>query len=395
MRGFAAHAAHQYAAGKVEGQLMGAIKICKRILIQAYKNKTLAILVVVPIISFLISAVISIPNDGTVRIGILDEDKSSMSASLIGMIEKNESFEINTSITDVAAMRDMLENQDIVIGMRINRGLYDNIEKSGAIQLFQTYDIETFKLVELYMNSSIDNIILIKKSTDDQAELVAELDKYRADDSLKVNTLADEKAKGLFSSTAFGFLTMFMLLVAVLSSKLIADDRFNTTIKRIFISAVKDGSYLLAGFLSNFVFQLIQVAVIVAICLIMDFQFPLPLYAVVVIFVLFAVFASFFGMFIGFVSRSVNQMLIISQLFMLPGMLLCGTFFEFTLMPAWLQSVAYVFPQTWVSQAASHFENGFASLYFVMMLGYFLALCIAIELYLLLVFKKKKVESFY
>jgi ABC-2 type transport system permease protein len=374
---------------------MGAINIFKRIIIQAYNNKTLVILIFVPIISFLISALISMPESSAVKIGIINEDNSDVSASLIRMIEKNKYFELDTEITDVSEMKDKLENQDIVIGMKINKDLYENIEKNGSIQLFQTYDVETFKLVELFMNSTIDNMILIKKSTENQAEFVSKFDKYASDDSLQLNTLPDKKAKELFSSTAFGFLTMFMLLVSVLSSKLIADDRFNTTIKRIFISPVRKSSYLMAGFLSNFVFQLIQVAVIIAICLIMNFQFPISLFAVTIIFIVFSVFSSFFGMFIGFISKSVNQMLIISQMFMLPGMLLCGTFFESSLMPDWLQKVSFVFPQTWISQAPNHFSNGFYNSYFVYMLGYIFLLCAGIGLYLLVIFKKKKVGTFY
>jgi ABC-2 type transport system permease protein len=374
---------------------MGAINICKRMIIQAYKNKTLLILVFVPIISFLISALISMPSTSSIKIGIIDEDRSAASTSYLEMIKKNNSFEVYTDIADVAAMRDLLENQDIVIGMRINRNFYGNLEKNGAIQLFQTYDIETFKLVELYMNSSIDNMILIKRSTDSQDSFVSKLEMYIPADSLKLNTLSDERAKGLFSSTAFGFLTMFMLLVSVLSSKLIADDRFNTTIKRIFVSPIEEGSYILAGFLTNFIFQLIQVVVILVICLVMDFQFPLPRYAVALLFILFAVFASFFGLFIGFVSKSVNQMLIVSQMFMLPGMLLCGTFFEFSLMPEWLQKLSFVFPQTWVSQAVNHFTHGFIDQYFAMMLGYFALLCLLIGRYLQMVFKKKKFGTFY
>jgi ABC-2 type transport system permease protein len=379
----------------MEGQLMGAITISKRIIIQAYKNRTLFILVFVPVISFLLSALISIPSGTSVRIGIIDEDKTEMSASFIKMMEKNDSFELSTNIADTNEMKDMLKNQDIVIGMRINTDFYNNLETDGIIELFQTYDVETFKLVELYMNSSIDNVVLIKKSTDSQSELVAELNNYIDNEALKAISLTDEKAKGLFSSTAFGFLTMFMLLVSVLSSKLIADDRFNTTIKRIFMTPIRKGSYILAGFLTNFIFQLIQVVVILAICLIMDFQFPIPMYSVAVIFILFAVFASFFGMFIGFVSKSVNQMLIIAQLFMLPGMLLCGTFFEFSLMPDWLQNVSFIFPQTWISQTVNHFSNGLADIYFAGMFGYILVLCLIIGTYLLVVFKNKRVGTFY
>jgi ABC-2 type transport system permease protein len=374
---------------------MGAMIICKRIILQAFRNKTLFVLAVVPVVGFLIAAVISMPSEGTVRIGVLDEDRTAMSASLIDMVEKNESFELDAGIASIQEMKEKLESQEIVIGMRINSGLYANIEASGSIQLFQTYDVETFKLVELYLNSSIDNIILLKKSTASQAALVTELNKYNADDPLTMNTLSDEKAKGLFSSTAFGFLTMFMLLAAVLSSKLIADDRFNMTIKRIFTSPAPKMSYLLAGFLSNFILQLVQVSVILGICLMMDFEFPMPMQAVAAIFLLFAVFSSFFGVFIGFISKSANQMLIISQMFMLPGMLLCGTFFEFSLMPAWLQNLSFLFPQTWVSQTTAHYDGSLLNSYFAMMAGYIALLCEIIGAYLLVMFSKNKVGSFY
>lgn len=374
---------------------MGAIIICRRIILQAYKNKTLFILICVPFISFLIAVLLSIPSETSIRIGILDEDNSELSALFIRMIEKNRSFEINADISDVSDMQEKLRNQDIVIGMKINENLYNNIEIGGSVHLFQTFDIETFRLVELYINSSIENMLLIKKSTDTQNDLIYELEKYYQENFLELNILPNERARGLFSSTAFGFLTMFMLLVSVLSSKLIVDDRFNTTIRRIFISPIKKTSYLLAGLLSNFIFQTVQILVIVIICAIMNFQFTIPMYAVVVIFIIFAIFASFFGLFIGFISKSVNQMLIISQLFILPGMLLCGTFFEFSLMPDWLQRISFIFPQTWITQTSEHFYGSFYSPYFAAMFGYIAFLCLIAGIYLILIFKKKKVGSFY
>jgi ABC-2 type transport system permease protein len=349
----------------------------------------------VPVISFLLTAAISMPASNTISIGILDGDKTAMSASIIRLIEKNDSFELHTDITDVEDMRDQLKNQDISIGMRINEGLYDNIEADGSIQLFQTYDIETFKLVELYLNSTIDNVILLKMSTASPEELVTELDGYIADESLSSYTLSDERAKGVFSTTAFGFLMMFMLLVSVLSSKLIADDRFNSTIKRIFISPIQKISYLLAGFLSNFIFQLIQVGVILLICLVMKFEFPLPMPLVFGLLILFGVFASFFGVFIGFISKSVNQMLVMSQMFILPGMLLCGTFFEFELMPAWLQQLSFLFPQTWISQTVAYYGSEMFRTYIAGMTGYIALLCAILGIALLIIFQKRNIGGFY
>jgi ABC-2 type transport system permease protein len=127
----------------------------------------------------------------------------------------------------------------------------------------------------------------------------------------------------------------------------------------------------------------------------MGFQFPIPMYSVAVIFILFAVFASFFGMFVGSISKSVNQMLIIAQLFMLPGMLLCGTFFEFSVMPDWLQKVSFIFPQTWVSQTANHFSNGLVDIYFAGMFEYIVLLCLVISTYLFMVFKNRRTGTFY
>lgn len=374
---------------------MGAVRICLRMILQAWKNKTLAILLFVPIISFLIASMLSMPTINTVSIGVLDEDGSRVSESLINMLEGNDSFELDTDIRDVDEMKEKMQNQDIVIGMRINKNLYNNIEKSGSVQLFQTYDIETFKLVELYLNSSIDNMILLKKSTDTQVEMAEALEEYNAKEFLDVDTLSDEDAKSKFASTAFGFLTMFMLLVSVLSSKLIADDRFNTTIKRIFMAPIRKTTYLAACFLTNLVFQLIQIGVTLLISVVMGFEFSLPLYAVAIILALFSVFSSFFGVLVGFIAKSNNQMLIIAQLFMLPGMLLCGTFFEFSLMPSWLQNIAYFFPQTWVSQASLYFEGSLLSSYFLTMIGYFALVCLVIGSYLLIIFKRGKLGSFY
>ena len=373
---------------------MGSIKICKRLMLQAYKNKILFVLVLVPIVAFVISVLISLPASRIITLGIIDEDKTALSEMFIRVMEENDSFRLIMS-DDVEEMLESLRNQDIEIGMKINSGFYENLNEQGAVELFQTSDIETFMLVELYLNSSLDNLVLLRMVTEDEAELVEGLEDYIASKSVTTNILENERARGVFSSTAFGFLLMFMLLVSVLSSKLIADDRFTLTIKRIFMASIPLSSYVVGGFLSNFIFQMIQIAVIIAISFAVGFEFTIPIYAMFSLFIIFAVFASFFGLLIGFVSKNTNQMIITSQMFILPGTLLSGTFFDFLWMPQWLQQVAFVFPQTWVTQAPRYFGTDYFGTYFLTMIAYYAFVCLVIMTYLLIMFKKKKVMSFY
>ena len=374
---------------------MGTINVCKRIIQQAYRNKILLILALVPIVAFLVATLFTLSSSRVIVIGVIDEDQTELSDAFIRMIDENESFQMHTQIADVDEMLDMLRSRDITIGMRINPNFYENLESIGSVELFQVYDIQTFLLVELYLNSSIDNLIILGRATEDEAELVTELKRHIDEESVATHVLENERARGFFSTSSFGFLMMFMLLVAVLSSKLIADDRFNLTIKRIFVTPIRKSSYFFAGFLSNFIFQMMQVAIIMIISLIMNFQFSIPMYAVLALFTVFAVFASFFGMWIGFVSKSMNQMIITSQMFILPGTLLSGTFFRFTIMPDWLQRVAFIFPQTWINQATVYYDEGLSGPYFAAMFGYFALLCVVIGIYLIVIFKKKKIGSFH
>jgi len=362
---------------------------------QAYRNRILFILALVPIVAFGITVLISLPGNRIITIGIIDEDQTPLSAAFVQMIDQSDSFRLRTAIGDVYEMLEAMRNQDISIGMRINAGFYENLDQAGSVELFQTHDIQTFVLVELYLNSSIDNLILLKMATADEAELTAELMRHIAAETVLITELENERARGVFSATAFGFLMMFMLLVSVLSSKLIADDRFTLTIRRIFLAPVPKLSYVMAAFLSNFIFQLIQIVIIIIISMAVGFVFSVPMYALAVLFVVFSVFAGFFGLWIGFVSKNVNQMIITSQMFILPGTLLSGTFFPFNIMPEWLQRVAYIFPQTWVTQATYIFDGSFLTPYFAGMLGYYILLCGAVVMYLLWIFKKKKVASFY
>jgi len=373
---------------------MDAIRICNRIVQQAYRNKILFILAIVPIVAFGISVLISLPGSRIIHIGVIDEDQTPLSEAFIYMIDQGESFRLHV-LDDEEEMLDSMRNLDISIGMKINNGFYENLGTMGSIELFQTHDIETFLLVELYLNSSLDNVAFLERFADNEEMLVEELYRFIAYDYVASDILENERLRGLFSATAFGFLMMFMLLVSVLSSKLIADDRFTRTIRRIFLAPVSKISYVLACFLSNFIFQMIQLTIIVLISSITGFAFTVPPHAVIILFVAFSVFASFFGLWIGFVSNSANQMIITAQMFILPGTLLSGTFFDFGIMPLWLQNIAFFFPQTWITQAARHYDGSFLNVYFASMFGYFALLCLIITIYLLVIFKKRKVASFY
>lgn len=374
---------------------MDTVNIFKRLIQQAYTGRILVILFLAPVAAFGISVLFSLPSPTTVSIGIIDDDNSALSAAFVRLIDASEHFRVPSGITNTDDMLEALRNGDIAIGMRINAGFYDNLENYGAVELFQVQGIQTFRLVEMFLNSSIDNLVLLKMTTPNEAAMVDRLNQHIDADLLVTTILENENAHGVFSTTAFGFLMMFMLLVATLSSKLMADDRFSRTIQRIFVSPVAKRSYILAGYFANLFFQLVQVAVIIAISVVAGFTFSIPLYATAVLLIAFSVFASFFGMWIGFVSKSVNQMIITSQMFVLPGILLCGTFFSFSLMPQALQRVAFIFPQTWVMQGVENYASTFATPYFAWMAAYFAALCLAAVVYLLVVFKRGKVGGFY
>ena len=238
-------------------------------------------------------------------------------------------------------------------------------------------------------------MILLSEYYNDEEEVVDAMEHYYENRDLKTYVLGDEKSKGLFSSTTFGFLTMFMMLVSVLSSKLIADDRFNLTIKRMFISPIRRSDYIIAGFLSNYFFQVIQVIVICIICFVAQYRFAIPLGTTVLLLLSFGIFSSFFGMLIGFMAESANQMLVISQMIILPGTLLCGTFFEFTIMPEWLQTVSFLFPQTWVTQSVTAYVNFDFPKHFTFFLGYVIIICFIVGMVLRNIIGKRKITGFY
>jgi len=371
------------------------MKISKRIFLQAFNNKLLFVLVVVPFVTFAMTIVFTLPESMIVVIGVIDEDQTELSAAFMRMIDENESFRIRNEIADTDEMLESLRNREIAIGMKINKGFYDNLGTEGVVELFQTQDIQTFMLVELYLNGSIDNLVFLKRATENEAMLTEAFNHHIEYESIAFNLVENEAIRGVFSTTAFGFLTMFMLLLSVLSSKLIVEDRFSLTIIRIFLAPISKLSYVAAGILTNLVFQLLQVGIVVLISQIFGFSFFISLLDVFILFAVFAVFSSFFGLFIGFSSANVTQMIITSQLFILPGTLLCGTFFDFNIMPSWLQSAAFIFPQTWLTQAVHNLGNGYFDVYFIRMFGVYLLFCIVITGYLLALFKTKKVAKFY
>lgn len=326
-----------------------------------YRDKfSLITLLILPVI-FISFSMFALGGSTPLRIGIIDEDNTQLTAIL------REELQTNTSILDAKDEEDLrqrLINGRLDYAIKINKGFTQDLiqGKDPWIQTYSLKETNTSAPVRFYIDgfiTSAKNIAQAANGSEDAFYKGIELylsDSVAADFQSIENTERDTKPN---TYASLGFLIMFMLYMSTNAATLVLEDKQLKTYDRVLASPITTRRYFAQNLLSFIVTMLLQVSAIFAI-LIFVFKADMgpSVGNLLALFGIFALTAVALGVAISSFSKDLRQANAMSYLITVPMCMLGGCFWPRDIMPGVLQQLSNFIPVTWALRACEKLLYG-------------------------------------
>ena len=338
------------------------LSIAKNTLSQAFKRKSnILTFIILPILGVLIAIVFQSFGNTTTKVGILNLDSSYISQDMVKSIKNNDKFAVYDLKADgvQAAVENKEVDSAIVIPANFGSQIYGGAFKKLDVTSIQGQQVTVW--VQNYLNFYVDNLMDISKASNGDKASFDKIYKGYKSQGLKLENLSIQdktRTKGV-TKQSIGFLLIFMLMASSIAANFIIKDKVSRTYFRICTGPVSKAEYVVANVLANLVILLMQIAVIIGFAVgIMRFDFYISLPVLFLILFAFGTTAIGFGIFVASVASTHSQSTQLSNVIIVPTCMLSGCFWPIELMPAKMQILANLFPQTWVLKLVDALQYG-------------------------------------
>jgi ABC-2 type transport system permease protein len=295
------------------------------------------------------------------RVGVSNMDNGKLSEEMVKSFEAAEKFNIIAVGED--AVKDMVAEGKVDCVLVIPPGFTEAVYKGNKVELklISVRGEDVTAWIENYSNLYMVNLLDIAKASAGSKENFHEIYEGFKLGSLKVEIEKLEditNSKGI-TSQAVGFLIMFMMIAATITSTLILKEKKNRTYFRILSAPVNAKTYMLGNVAANMVIVAIQsVLVIAGITKLVGINTFIPNWQLFIILICFGLVSIGFGLLIVAFSETTVQAGNLSTLIITPTCMIGGCFWPVEFMPQTLQNLSYFMPQRWVIQAISRLQTG-------------------------------------
>lgn len=343
--------------------MSNAFLLALNILKIAFRKKgNIIVFFVVPIMGLLFSmAAYATTGAAPLKIGVCDQDKSSMAGDLVKALSKEEKY----IVTIVGAKE--IENKltagkvdcVIVIPQGFADGIYNNRPKQ--LEVVSIKGEAATSWVKNYLNIYSRNLLDIAVASGWKQEIFKQIyDNFQQEKlSLKVNKVQDRTKSMGMTSQSIGFLIMFMMIGAINTAEMILKEKSNRTYYRICAATVNGRTYVLGNVLANLTLVVIQVFLVLFLMTkVFGIETYIPFQQLFLILVFFGLVAIGLGLMIVAFSTDSKQANTLQLIIVTPTCLLAGCFWPIEIMPKTAQRIADFLPQRWVLDTVQKLQAG-------------------------------------
>jgi len=359
------------------------------------KKSNILVYLILPVASilFMMNAM-SGEGSGTIKVGIVNKDKGSMSEKMTKYLENTGRFK-NISIEE-GQISDFVVNKKVdlalVIPENFEKSIYDGTFKSMRVVSLKGQEVTVW--VESYTNMYVNNLLDISKASGGNKETFNKIyEKFeKGQVSLNVEKVKDKSLSKGITQQGFGFFIMFMLISSSITSNIILKEKKERVYQRICSTPVSSKIYIVGNIIANLTIISVQIILgLVAIKKILKIETYIPDLKLFLVMFILGIVAVGIGMVIVAFSKSSAEAGNLSTLIVTPTCMLGGCFWPLSLMPDNLQKVSNFIPQKWAIDAIAKLQNGL-SLWDIRM-NIFIMLGFALVFFALAAFKMKNTDK--
>lgn len=348
-----------------------------------FKDKLSIVQLFIPIIIIMISINLFSFSNGTVKIGIIDEDCSDSSKLLISSLSNNSS--ISTVPLESSTVESTMLEASIPVTIEIPKDFEESIINGipKKINVLSEKDSSMGDAITSLVNLQVEDLynlgINSNKNNDEYENLLL---KY-SDDPVKITskTLSDLENDFELTQTAIAFVIFFLMMRASSISYIILSERWNKTYYRIFTTPVTSFQYIGGNILANFSLLAFQLLItLITLNYFVDIYTGvsfIPLFLLLLGIALVTVAFGTFSIALFFNSKGYGMF---SNIVITITTIVSGAFTSINFLPESVRFIAPFTPQYWVMNGITKLQMGMGTDSIIINLGILLLFSIALFL---------------
>ncbi len=348
-----------------------------------FKDKLSIIQLFIPILIIMFSIKLFSFSNGTVKIGIIDEDSSDSSKLLISSLSNNSS--ISTVSLESSTVESTMMETSIPVTIEIPKDFEESIINGTPkkINVLSEKGSSMGDAITSIVNLQVEDLynlgINANKSNDEYEKLLL---KY-SDDPVKITskTLSDLENDFDLTQTAIAFVIFFLMMRASSISYIILSERWNKTYYRIFTTPVTSFQYIGGNILANFSLLAFQLLItLITLNYFVDIYTGvsfIPLFLLLLGIALVTVAFGTFSIALFFNSKGYGMF---SNIVITITTMVSGAFTSINFLPESVRFIAPFTPQYWVMNGITKLQMGMGTDSIIINLGILLLFSIALFL---------------
>jgi len=299
---------------------------------------------------------------GYIKVGVIDEDNSISSTSIVNELKEYSGFSIINIKED--QIEELFSSREIEIVVKINNEFEENILK-----------LENNKSIDIYAVSGDDSLNIIKNIIDSEIKSFKELSySVKEDRKLYYNSLEEYLYKkentirkmslndlygDYFNSRIFiGFIILSMLLKGLKHSYRIFVEKEDFIYNRIFMAPVKTYEYYVADILSGFIDISIQIVLTIIGIRLLNINIGLTNLILALILSLVGLVGLSLCICLRTFTKNTNELANIYNFIYIVLVMLGGSFIPLEMLPDIINKISYFNPIRWAVESISKMQQG-------------------------------------
>ncbi|MDQ0148605.1 ABC transporter permease [Eubacterium multiforme] len=317
-----------------------------------------------------------------ILIGVSNLDKSKSADIIVNSLKSQDNFKVlNIEENDI---KGSIQEKKIECGVIIKSGFQKDIingKEKNNIEIIGKEGDSIYKSIKSIIELDLNNIRDLGKISNGNIKKYNILLKEYSKNTIKIDkgTLRSDSKDYNISGMFVGFLVMFMFFRALFGAGKIMDDKKCRVYTRIFTAPIKTYEYYLGNVLASLISIVLQIILtLIGVYLFTNVNFGMSYIQLFFVLLLISIFAVSLGTFCISVSKTDQEVSILSNILIMILVMLGGCFVPVYIFPSALDKISKLLPTRWAMDMIFSLQDGMSigSLYrnIIIILLYSLAL---------------------
>ncbi|GGB40576.1 ABC transporter permease subunit [Virgibacillus dakarensis] len=332
------------------------------------KKGNILLYLVTPLVGIFIALLANGDQGSELTLGVVNHDNKQISMETISFLKGLDNIRVKEIQEEDVKEHVISGKVDSVI--TFEQGYSESVltGEPDSLDLTSIKGESVTGFVKSYLYQYIDNLTALSKAAEGELDTFSSLyhDYKQTDFQLNTTALEDSSTSKSMTLSALGFLIMIMMISAANLSEIILAEKANRTYFRLLSTPISARKYIFSNVLVNMMVMLVQVVITLAfLSYVFHIDLNISLWKALLVMAIFSLISVGVSLVIVAFSNSRGAANALTNLIIMPTVMLSGCFWPVEVMPESVQKISEFLPQRWTLDTLTKLQEGssFGSLY--------------------------------